>query len=50
MDGSLKVKRRTLIIISGEASSNSNDKIKDNKRVSSNQVTIWEVDDVEVEV
>ena len=49
-DSSLKVKRRNLVITSCEASSNSKGKIKDEKQVSSNHVTIREVDDLGAKV
>jgi len=48
--GSLIVKRRTLVITSYETSSNAKDKIKDKEQVSSNHVTIWEAEDLVVEV
>jgi len=50
IDGSLKVKRRTLVITSCDASSNSKDEIKDEDQVSANHITIWEDDDLEIEV
>jgi len=46
-DGSLKVKRCSLLITSCDASSNSKDKIKDEEQASSHLVTIWEADDLE---
>ena len=50
IDGSLKVKRRTLVITSCEASSHSKDEIKDKDQVSSNHIMIREADDLETEV
>jgi len=50
IDGSLKIKRCTLVINNCKASSNSKDEIKDKEQVSSNHVTVWEDDDLEVEV
>jgi len=50
IDGSLKVKRRTLVITSCKVSSNSKDEIKDVDQVSSNHITIREADDLEIEV
>jgi len=50
IDGSLKVKRRTLVITSYEASSHSKDEIKDKDQVSSNHIMIREADDLETEV
>ena len=50
IDGSLKVKRHTLIITNCDASSNSKDRIKDEDEVSFNHSMIWEVDDLETEV
>jgi len=41
IDGSLKVKRCTLVITSCDCSSNSKDEIKDEDQVSSNHITIW---------
>jgi len=49
-DGSLKVKRCTLVITNCEASSNSKDKIKDKEQASSNYVTIGQAEGLEVEV
>ena len=46
-NGSLKVKRRTLVITSYETSSNSNGKIKDEEQPSSHPITIQEADDLE---
>jgi len=48
--GSIKVKRRTLVITSCEASSNTKGKVKDEEQVSSSHITIWEVDDLEAKV
>jgi len=39
-DGSLKVKRHTLVITSCEASSNSKEKIKEDGQVSSHPITV----------
>ena len=51
IDGFLKVKRRTLVITSCDASSNSKDEINDEDQVSSNHnITIREADDLETEV
>ena len=50
IDGSLKVKRRTLVITSSDASSNSKDKVKYEDQVSSNHIMIREADDLETEV
>ena len=50
IDGFLKVKRRTLVITSCDASSNSKDGIKDKDQVSSNHITIQEADDLETKV
>jgi len=50
IDGSLKVKRRTLVITNCDTSSNSKDEIKDKDHVSSNYITIREADDLETEV
>jgi len=50
IDDSLKVKRRTLVITSCDASSNSKDKIKAEDQVSSNQIMIREADDLETTV
>uniref|UniRef100_A0A7C9DQF5 Uncharacterized protein n=1 Tax=Opuntia streptacantha TaxID=393608 RepID=A0A7C9DQF5_OPUST len=44
-DGSLKIKRCTMVITSYEASSNSKGKIKDEEQASSHPVTAWEADD-----
>ena len=45
---SLKVKRRTLVITSFEASSNSKSKVEEEDQVSSNHITVQETDDFEV--
>jgi len=50
IDGSLKVKRRTLVITNYDASSNSKDKIEEEDQVSSNHNMIREVDDLETEI
>ena len=50
IDGSLKVKRCTLVITSYEAHLNSKDEIKDDDQVSFNHITIREADDLETEV
>ena len=49
-DDTLKVKRCTLVITSSKASSNPNAKVKEKEQVSSNQVTVREANDLEVEV
>jgi len=46
-DGSLKVKRRTLVITSYQTSSNAKGKIKDEEQPSSPPITIREDDDLE---
>jgi len=46
-DGSLKVKRRTLVITSYRTSSNSKGKIKDEEQPSSHPITIREANDLE---
>ena len=48
--GSLKVKRRTLVITSCDTNSNSKDEINDEDQVSSNHITFWEADDLEIAV
>ena len=50
IDGSLKVKRLTLVITNCRARSNSKGKVKDEEQVSSSHITIWEVDDLEAKV
>ena len=50
INGSLKVKRCTLVITSCNASSNAKDEIKDEDQFSSNHITIWEASDLEIEV
>ena len=45
-DGPLKVKRRTLIVTSCQASLNSKGKIKEEEQVSSNHIITWEADDL----
>jgi len=45
-DGSLKVKRRTLVITSYETSSNSKGKIKGEEQPSSHPITIRDVDNL----
>jgi len=47
-DGSLKVKKRTLVITSYKTSLNSKGKIKDEKQASSHPVTVQEADDLKV--
>ena len=49
IDGSLKVKRRTLVITNYEASSNSKEKIKGNGQAPFHVVTIREANDMEDE-
>jgi len=49
-DGSLKGKRRTLIITNYDASTNSKDEIKGKDQVFSNHITIQEADDLEIEL
>jgi len=49
-NGSLKVKRHTLVIISCEASSNLKGKVEDEEQVSSNYITVWGTDDLEAEI
>jgi len=48
-DGSLKVKRHTLVITNCEASSKSKEKIKGEEQPSSHPATIWEADDLKAE-
>ena len=50
IDSSLKVRRCTLVITSCDANLNSKDEIKDEDQDSSNHITIWEADDLEIEV
>jgi len=50
IDGSLKIKRRTLVITNYDASLNLKDKIEEEDQVSSNHITIREVDDLEIKV
>jgi len=50
IDGSFKVKRRTLVITNYDASLNSKDKIKEEDQVSSNHIMIREADNLETEV
>ena len=49
-NGSLKVKRCTLVITSCEASSNSKGKIEKEEQDFSNQVTVQEIGDLEAKV
>jgi len=49
-DGSLKMQRRTLVINSYEASSNSKGKIKEEEQASSNHVTVEEAENLKAEV
>jgi len=48
-NGSLKIKRRTLVITSYETSSNSKDKIKDEEQPSSHPATVQEANDLKAE-
>ena len=50
IDGSLKVKRLTLVITNCRARSNSKDKVKDEEQVSSNHIIVLKANDFEVEV
>jgi len=50
IDGSLKVKKRTLVITSYETTSNSKGKIKDEEQPSSHPVTIRGADDLKAEI
>jgi len=50
IDGSLKVRKRTLVITSCETSLNSKGKFKKEEQASFDYVTIYEVDDLKVEV
>ena len=50
IDGSLKVKRRTVVITNYDASLNSKEKIEEEDQVSSNHIMIREADDLETEV
>jgi len=45
MDGSLRVKRRTVVLTGQQKSSNSNEKSKEEQVASSNHITIRECDD-----
>jgi len=49
IDGSLKVKRRTLVITIYDTSSNSKGKIKDEEQASSHPITVRDVDDLKTE-
>ena len=49
-NGSLKVKRHTLVITSYEVSSNSKGKVEDEEQISSNHVTFQEINDLEAKV
>jgi len=49
-DGSLKVKRRTLVITSYGTSSNSKGKIKGKEKPSSHPVIVWEADDLKAKI
>ena len=50
IDGSLKVKKHTLVITNCDSCSNSKDEIKDEDQVSSNHITSQEANDLETEV
>jgi len=50
IDGSLKVKKHTLVITNYDASANSKEEIKDEDQVSFNHITIREADVLEIEV
>ena len=45
MDGSLRVKRHTVVLTSQQKSSNSNEKLEEKQVTSSNHITICECDD-----
>jgi len=45
MDGSLRVKRRTMVLTGQQKSSNCNEKLKEEQVASSNHITIRECDD-----
>jgi len=47
-DGSLRIKRCTLVITSYETSSNSKGKIKDEEQASSHPIAVREADDLKV--
>ena len=50
MDGSLRVKRRTVVLTSQQKSSSSNEKAEEEQVASSNHITIRELDDSDSEL
>jgi len=48
-DGSIKVKKHTLVITSYETNSNTKGKIKDEEQACSHHITIWEAGDLKAE-
>jgi len=50
MDGSLRVKRHTTVVIGEQKSSNSNEKSEEEQVASSNHITIRECDDLDSEI